>query len=381
MWRSSPDGRQAGFTLIEVLVALISLVIVLTLAAELLFATRTAARRQEIQVGARQTARGAVDYTTFLLRGANDQSEVAGNSLALLFWVTRGNNPTPIQVSYDNNTNPNFADVGTDIITFVRPTGAGAVTPAKWPGQQDASTQWWGFTLGCDGSADQSAHNMQLFQDLTSYDPDTGMSGLLLMVDDTGQMDFYQITNYHPNGSNATCCTNDPPGIHVNTTHGRSSGLNPPGGEPNMVNPRLILGLEFMSLRVRNGWLEQKIGIFDPASDNPGTDFAPILPNVEDLQLAYIFNDGSVWNNLPTHTMATTAHVPTHGTGAATDASNITAIRITVTARAGEALTGAGNDRFLRPQAENHDGATVRDRFFRYELSAVALLRNRLEGS
>ena len=44
--------------------------------------------------------------------------------------------------------------------------------------------------------------------------------------------------------------------------------------------------------------LEQKQGLFDPDTDNPGTDFVPVLESVEDFQIAYpnVIRDGKVWH-------------------------------------------------------------------------------------
>src|SRR5271157_2432268 len=70
MWRKSQGNK--GFTLIEVLVVLLSLVIILVGVGQLLFDTQKAAQRQQYQVDARQTARAAADYVNFLLRSATD---------------------------------------------------------------------------------------------------------------------------------------------------------------------------------------------------------------------------------------------------------------------------------------------------------------------
>jgi hypothetical protein len=226
---------------------------------------------------------------------------------------------------------------------------------------------------------------MDLFQELTGahIDPDTGwlVSDVLMLVSpDTGQINFYQITNYLDNGSNNDCC--DPsialPGIHVTATPGQSA-INPPAHKPGMSDPQMRLGLKWMSFRVRNGWLEQKVGIFDPRTDNPGNAFVPLLPDVEDLQLAWIYRNGTVWNTavqqLPAGTY--TNNVPAQGTTDAYDVINVVGMRVTVTARSSSAATWEDTARFRRPAAEDHAAGTA-DRFYHESLTTTVLIRNRL---
>ncbi len=68
----SSDRAQRGYMLMEVAVALLALVLILVLSAQLLFATRRASVRQQLHVEARQVARGAADYLAFQARGATD---------------------------------------------------------------------------------------------------------------------------------------------------------------------------------------------------------------------------------------------------------------------------------------------------------------------
>ena len=64
----------------------------------------------------------------------------------------------------------------------------------------------------------------------------------------------------------------------------------------------LWAGVSYVSFRVRNGTLEQKNGMFDRTTDKPGAAFFPIMENVEDLQVAYIYGRGAqagnVWNTV-----------------------------------------------------------------------------------
>jgi hypothetical protein len=151
-----------------------------------------------------------------------------------------------------------------------------------------------------------------------------------------------------------------------------------------------VLGAEFVSLRVCNGWLEQKSGIFQPEIDQncpsaatdeyaEKTGWAPLLANVEDFQVAYIFHNGEIWNNSPNHQLGSTGQVPTQGTPANPyDAANIAGLRVNITVRSPVAAAGEpASARYSRPESEDHEAGTTKDAFPRYQASAMAMLRNR----
>jgi len=383
MWRSS-RRRQAGFGLVEMLVVVVTLTIILVLTGQLVFAMRRSALQQQYAVDARQTARGAADYVTFMLRGAMDPPFENAGSVALLVNASWGGTNT--QLTYDNVTDANLADVGTDIITFARFHEGTTVTPVRVQGGEDAGgVWWWAFDGGCrlpGTEAEKEAASMALFKQLTGFTSDTSPSELLLVLDDAGQAAVYQICSY----TSAHCSMTlpcDQACVVVQADSNCTGGIIPVGGYAGMTNPRLIIGLRYATLRVKGGWLQQKDGLLDPA--NPDDGFVPILPNVEDLQFAYIFNQevggggmgDVIWNNDPTHTLS--GGVPT-----AAQARNVIGVRVTVTGRAGQEQRGAGQDRFYRPRAENRPGAEAlgeaADGFARFTVSSTALLRNRIAG-
>lgn len=386
MWRSSRK-RQRGFGLVELLVVLVTLTIIMVLTGQLVFAMRRSALQQQYQVDARQTARGATDYVNFLLRGAMDPPNENLGSVALLIRASWGGTDT--QLTYDNVTDADLGDPGTDIITFARFHEGTTVTPVRAEGGEDTGgVWWWAFDGGCRTGAtqaEQEAANLALFKQLTGFVNDASPSEPLLILDDSGQIAIYQICSY----TSAHCDTTAPCDqacVVVQAETGCTGGIIPAGGYAGMVNPRLVVGLRYATLRVKDGWLQQKDGIFDPA--NPDDGFVPILPNVEDLQIAYIFDraiGGSglgdvVWNNDAAHTFASGQG----GVPDATQARQVIGIRVTVTGRAAQEQRGSGQARFYRPRAENRPGGEesgeAADGFARFSVSSTALLRNRIGG-
>lgn len=388
-----------GFTLIEALITLIILVIILMAGAQLLFRTREAAERQRFQVEARQTARAAVEYVHFLLRGASDmngKSETYPDPGLLLVWqekLTGGPNAPPRQVTYDNVTNANFADVGTDIISFARAEQFVAVTVKCWPGGQNAVNLCVDFRNGCP----DSAANLALFKSLTGahWEGPHEVSDTLMMYSASdGNWATFQITDYKDinNDDNCNQCKNNNclkgspsgPGIWVLANPGLSDGWNVPQCCPDLTDPQLGLGVRYVSLRVKNRALQQKNGIFDPA--NPDDGFFTVMPNVEDLQIAYFFRDGSVRNDRPPvdctwATNCVPVQTPPWAQAGLPEnhAANVIALRITITARSTQEVPVVQEPtaRFRQPIAENHDPAAVPDRFYRYQNSVFVLLRNR----
>lgn len=401
MWCRYRNRGQRGFTVPEALVALILVVIVLVVGAQLLFGARRAAERQRRQVDARQAARAAVEYIHFLLRGATDMN--GGNRqgpspFAILTFARFNNAPVSVsQVSYDNLTpaqaQAQFGDVGTDIITFARAEDATAVPIACWAGgtSGNAANLYFSFAQGCPNSAD----NLQRFKSLTGahIEGNREVSEIFVVYDELGQATLMKITDYNDgnNGNNCTQapsvggCSLTPPAIHVIANPGASGFVNPPGGFHTLTCGGAnrcwgAVGVRFYSLRVWKGRLQQKRGVFDPYNPNQG--FLDVLPSVEDFQVAYFFRNGAVWNNLPGN-----SQVPPMGPNPwepgfdplAEVAQNVVAIRITVTGRSTEPMpiTEEPGLRFVRPAAENRLAGTTADRFYRYQSSAFVLIRSR----
>ncbi len=365
---------QRGVSLVEFLIYLLLVVVILVGSAQLLFTMRQSATRMELEADARQTARQADDYLARYVRGATDMNRKGGNPFAIVVWYKKGS--TLQQGSYNNVTDPTLADLGTDIITLAYPTSNSMIPCDKWPGYFHGANAWWLFNEGCPSDS----LNMQLFKEMTgAHQTGNGeMSDPLIVTDASGQEVWYQITKY----LQSDCSTGK---IHVTANSGLSNQLNPPAGQPNLTDPVTMMpGPRFVSFRVYNGWLQQKQGIFDATTDNDPTTttFQNVLPDVEDLQIAWIFADGTIWDNDPAHRLTSTGAVPTQSGagGGAYDASNVVGLRVTVTARSNGTLYWEHQARFFRPAAEDHAASTVKDKRYHRRMTEAVMIRNRNLG-
>lgn len=399
MWRKFPKSEDRGFTIPEVLVTLIILTAILVMAAQLIFQTREAAERQRAQTEARQSARTAAEYLHYMLRGATDmngQLPSAPSPMAILTYARFGNNASDTQVSYDNLTAAQaaagFGDEGTDIIVFARAEDSRLAPIIRWVGRTDAANAYFQFRDLCP----DSAANFARFKQLTGAhlnDRNKEVSEPFVVYDSDGKMRFYQITDYQ-DSQNADCCSTGKGGvpapvIWVIANPGLSDSVNPPGGQAPNLNCSGssttcwgALGVRFYTLRVWRGWLEQKRGVFDPS--NPGQGFVPIVPNVEDFQVAYFFRNGQVRNASladPPGWVPPASPMPWEGSfdPNVLHAANVVALRLTVTARSSFELpvTQEATARFFRPAAENRAAASGRDRFYHFQVGVMTLLRAR----
>jgi len=408
------NKKERGFTLIEVTVSLTILVVVLVLSMTLLWSMQGFAKRQKQFAEPRQTARRAMDYVASNLRAATDGNFDGGNPNAIVAYAKIDDVDT--QSTYNNVQDPTLAEPNTDIITFGSSQGGGRILISKWPGHQSAeATAWFYFKDGCppDDPAGNDTLNMLKFMQATGcsgadccYTGDSPcssqhgepLSAVLTVMDANGNWSYMQITKYQQSK-----CDQDPDQIHV-VMNPNNGSINPPGQKPfgceeydgTNANRACKLGknVSYISLRVlrdQNGipQLQQKNGIFDPNRDNPGNNFTPLLDNIEDLQIAYIFNDGTIWNDSPLHQLATPGNVPTQDpqNPGQYEITNVVGLRISVTGIANEPVSFAEKARFFRPASEDRpaqwepgDSMDQCDRFYHYRLTETVMLRNRNLG-
>ncbi len=403
------DRSDAGFTLIEVTVAMTVLLIVLVLSGALLFSMRSFAQKQQSLAEPRQTARRAMNYLSYYLRGASDMNmadSTAPMPNALVTYYNLG--ATTNQATYNNVASASLADVGTDLFTVAKPVPGSM--PIKVAGIWDGlttSTISALYSQGCGDSNDNTT-NLAQFNQAVGYDATAGTSPLFLVYDPGGFWQYYQITAA-PTCDCSKASAASPTVITMTVTAGGILGINPArdsspvGLTCSDGNPCYMTGgVQFVTFRVRTVGgtprLEQLAlpgRLFDPAQDNPGTSFTPLLDNVEDLQIAYIYGDGTICNSSqPTRLLSTmdSANYPNgvpnmraEGVTAATyDAVNVRGVRVSVVARSAQPIAaflgGAGKG---APAITPPEDSTVAyaPGYYHYRLTSTIMIQNRILGN
>jgi hypothetical protein len=421
------------------MVSLLLLVIILIVAMTMLFQMRAFAERQQYFMLPRQAARRATDYLSYYIAGASDLNYVdslqqrSTNSLVTYYnlngvltrssynnltgnpAVEPGNSILPASGLRPANTSTAFGDIGTDTITMVAP-----FNPSRYqifaPFQPTAVSKdlWVNFRVGC---ATSDVANQAAFAAATGFDGT--QSALLMLVDNSGNWGYVRIpgAGYLTDGLCADTANFKNIHVQVDTT---GATLAPPHGTGALADPVfLVAGLQFISFRVLTDSvdgvpkLQQKLGLFDPATDNPGTAFTNVMENVEDLQIAYMYPDGAIWNTA-TQTIHTGApdcpqaecnnHVPFQaGPSVAApplDIQNVIGLRFSVTGRSPLLPIGARQltnvdvkdplasttSRHFRPASEDHAVTMdpvhptwpLYDQFDHYRATATLMLRNRI---
>lgn len=407
-----PDRGDSGFTLIEVTVAMTVLVIVLVLSGTLLFSMKSFAQKQQSFAEPRQTARRAMNYLSYYLRGASDMNAVSSDTPmpnALVTYYSLGG--TPKQVTYNNVANANLADLGTDLVTVSKPmAGSTAIKIVGWNGQVATSANAWAlFTQGC-GDTNDNTTNLALFNRAVGWDATAGASAFFLIYDPGGYWQYYQITSA-PASDCAQRTAVSPQVISMPLSPGGLGGmnLNPPG-LPVLTAPKDLTcndgnpcymtgGIQFVTFRVRtsNGTprLEQfalPSRLFDPALDNPGTNFTPLLDNVEDMQIAYVYGDGTIQNSKSATRLLGGADYPDNVPNMRLqevstrpyDAANVRGVRLSVVARSAAPISTmlGGVSRRIPTATPPEDSAAVYAQgYYHYRLTSTIMLQNRVLGN
>ena len=404
MCRRSPSHSQAGFTLIEATVSMTLLLIVMLISMSFLISMRTFSQRQEMSTQPRQTARRALDYLTYYMRGATDMNDRSNSPNAIVSYYRLGTDDIPgafnnltgseTGTGWSNATTgtaptttatgvvvTKMGDAGTDMITLALPSSSGAASfdtlPSGWPWSTTGVVV--GFTDGC-GTSD--AANLQLFKSMTGAHGSSPVSNLLTAVDGSGNTAFYKITTY-----TSSACSGSPPGITV--VANPATVIYPAGGAPTWGATARLYFVGYATFRVKRDQLQQKTDIINVKNSEAAEDalFTPLLDNVEDFQIAYIYNDGNIFNytnpttgvvRLPSPGIPTQNGVPS----SANPVANVVGLRVSVTAHSSQigATTSVTKNLLRRPASEDHaQGAP--DRFYHYRLTSTILIRNRSLGS
>ncbi len=404
MSHSCRSSAQRGFTLIEATISMALLLIVLLMSMTLLISMRGFSQSQELVTQPRQTARRALDYLTYYVRGAADFNETAESPNSIVcYYNTSTATTNPLQATYNNITDTDIGDTGTDMITLAVPTwdAKAPFTGTPGPSIPSATAYNINFTAGCGSTADVAA-NLALFKNLTGahLEGSTLVSRVLTVVDPSnGAWTYYKITAYP---TTSTCSGTGNLGLTSNPT----PYLSPPNGAPSVGNPTLNF-VQYATFRVKNTQLQQKADIFNPANTAASEDalFNVLLPDVEDLQIAYVYDNGNIYNANATAwsstnqggRMGTTfpgtstvTDVPTQagptGTPGAFDVTHVIGLRVSVTARSARIPLSMAPTRNLpfRPASEDRAAqpapAARTTCYYHYRMTSTILLRNRALG-
>ncbi len=411
---------RRGFTLIEAVASVFILSVVMAVALSLLVSMRSFAAKQQAFTAPRQTARRAVDYLSFFAAGATDLNFEgrSPNALVMTFGFGSAGAAAAHLSSYNGlsgaDVTNEFGDAGTDIVSFAIPVNPVRITVARWDAPNDPTSKklYANFVAGC---AVSDAENLRLFKVQTGMQNVAGVDVMpLLTIQDTqGRWRFIRITKYEPsvcaNSANKLALDEV---IPVEYVTGATDQFVAPGGFRVDFEPQppytINAGIEYTSFRVLNRALEQKTtgfdaaglyspGFFDPRCDGkvkavgavcPAIGFTPIVENVEDFQVAYVYNDGTVVNNV----LPAQAQFPVPPAAAAAgDVVSVNALRISIVGRSNPLDIGArqlsafeGSSLYLRPAVEDRAAGasdTVATGVFdRYRLTTTLVLRNRMLG-
>ncbi len=462
---STQRARKArsarGFTLLEALVSLAILAVVMAVLLSLLFSLKSFAARQTARTVPRQAARRAVDTLSPYLQGATDLNAAGGHPNALVIYAEWGDATATVrrQATYDNLTgsergnatfvvNPSapsaqrvtsskFGTLGTDIVTLAVATTPIRIPLVGWGGNDPlVSTAFATYRGGC-GVLDSHGHrsytpeddkaNLSAFKKAVGAGPEPvngkDVSGLLIIADGAGRWRYLVIDRF----ISSKCEDERGEVIRFGFTEARSPQLHPPGGFRSDFDPStaaLIAGIDFISFRHRTvldtsdptktvGQIEEKrsgflssgafeAGIFDPDVDGAsGSLFSPILDGVSDLQVAWIFRDGSTWNDALGHVLPPAQNmVPLQGrtgeavdctgtplSGAGLDVACVVGLRLGVVGEHPlpfESRDSTAQGLHFRPAAANRPAGPPDSAgggiYERYKVTATLLLRNRAPG-
>jgi hypothetical protein len=376
-WRPS---RNLGFTLTEVMISLLVLIIIMVLSMSLLFSLRGFGLRQRLFAEPRQSGRQGVEYIAENIRQAAIISRSIPGGQGVIVPYVNG-----VQASWNNCATPAIADRNTDVICVNRPQGSSTYQVVAWPGSIGNQTIQISYTKGCPDNASNRSKFLDEVQATTG-------KHTVMLVDQSGSV---LLDDINWNGSNPTSvCAGSSPNY-------TGSLLTIPGNiyklyaaAPTMVEPVYVTPSPFVTLRVKNGQLQQKFGCMDAA--NPDVGFTPLMENVVDLQFTYYMQSGAIFNNTAANRFTGANQIPNDVNLAdALSCSNVLGVGIYLVTRSAQMapLTMArphpfplSADRTAAPTVDaggyfNDPAMNLRrDRLFYYQANTNAFIRNRILG-
>ena len=373
--------RDRGFTLAEVMIAMTVLITVLVISTSLLFSMRGFAVRQQMFAEPRQAGRQAVEYVAENIRQAGVIGRVAPGFEGVIVPYVNG-----VQTMWNNCQTATYADLNTDIMCIMRPQGSSAYQVAAGPAAQGNQTLTVSYSEGCP----DNASNRSMFLDETQA---WNGNHTVVIVDSKGALLLDNLT-WNLANPISTCAGTAP--TYAGSTlslAGNVYALYGGAAHAALVEPCYVSAASFLTLRVKNGRLQQKFGWLDINNVDDG--FVDLLENVVDLQFSFFMRNGAIYNNThnnvgPTNPMPTVNNIPLDpNAGDSLSCSNVLGVGVyMVTRSAAEApltmrrplafpLTA---DRWVPPPAIL-PGTTLRqDRMFYYQGYANAFVRNRMLG-
>jgi len=319
--------RTAGFSLLEMVVTLAVTGGFLVMITGLLERSLSFAAEHQARTGLRANARFSLDFL------ATELAMAGGRIPASAAYYAAD--------TINDVDDADVADLGTDTLAVMRSRGGLATQMLAGAGAAGAGTLRVAFH-----TTDQAGPNAicpTVAACAAAFESEHGGQGDMLLVSAALSYWVLRMT------AAPTAELGAGGGIDIVYTgvFDNTGGANFPISSP-------VTGIEALSFRVMNETLEMKEGFFA----SPG-DFTVMAEGVEDLQVAFVLNDGTYKND---------------GLPALVEQVRATAITLVGVLPADRTLGGAGT--FVRPEIEDHEAGTVGDRRRRVVMRELTWGRN-----